>query len=344
MPRLIDLHCDWLLQYAAETTVFEPDLYPGVAARLGQTEGYLQGTSAAVFACFRREDDWARQADPWVALGALIARVEAEFPGRLLIGPEDLARWRDDSEGLCWGVIGVEGFDALIRGPADLDRLPGLFERGVRVFQPVYTASNLLAGSAMVGDDRGLTDMGRSFVEVLAGLANASGPSGSRPILDLAHLNPAAMSDILAWFEADAGRAERLLPVYSHGAPAHEGYSSPRAISALNLARLRAIGGTVGFSVGPPFLATAEALRTALEETAALPFLGRAGYEGIAIGTDFLGVDRTLSGLGHVAAVTAWIEAAFDSPTASTLLSETARTLLDRAAGRPAEMADTAPN
>src|SRR4051812_29012977 len=119
-PRLIDLHCDWLLQYARETTVFDPSLYAEVEARLSQSEGYLQGTTASVFACYRRAEDWARQADPWKALSDLITRVEAEFPGRLLIGPDDHTRWLDDPEGLCWGVVGVEGFDALVRSPGDL--------------------------------------------------------------------------------------------------------------------------------------------------------------------------------------------------------------------------------
>src|SRR5436305_9674385 len=132
-PRLIDLHTDWLLQYAPETTTFGPGLYEEVARRLGQADGYLQGTSAAVLSCYRRAEDWARQADPWAALGQLIARLEAEFPGRLLIGPDDLARCLDDRDGLCWGVIGIEGFDALVRAPADLARLPGLFARGVRL-------------------------------------------------------------------------------------------------------------------------------------------------------------------------------------------------------------------
>ena len=105
-PRLIDLHCDWLLQYAGNCTVFEPSLYAGVERRVDQSVGYLQGTSAAIFSCYRRVDDWKRQADPWQALGALITRIEAEFPGRLLIGPDDFRRWQEDADGLCWGIIG----------------------------------------------------------------------------------------------------------------------------------------------------------------------------------------------------------------------------------------------
>src|SRR5206468_2862847 len=81
LPRLIDLHCDWLLQYAGEATVFDPAFYPEIAALdrrgktyFGQAEGYLQATSASVLACYRHPDEWARQADPWRAIGDLLAR------------------------------------------------------------------------------------------------------------------------------------------------------------------------------------------------------------------------------------------------------------------------------
>src|SRR3954454_24537588 len=120
---LIDLHIDWLLQYEPGTTLCDPAKYPRVEERLGQTEGYLQTTWAAVLSCYRGAEDWAEQADPWRALGELITRLEAEFAGRLLIGPEDHARWLDDRGGMAWGVLGIEGFDALVRAPADLDRL-----------------------------------------------------------------------------------------------------------------------------------------------------------------------------------------------------------------------------
>jgi membrane dipeptidase len=330
-PRLIDLHTDWILQYAPETTVFDPALYPTVPDRLPQSEGYLHGTWIAVLSCYRNADDWASQSDPWSALGALLTRIEAEFPGRLLIGPADLARCLDDPEGLCWGMIGVEGFDALVRGPGDLDRLPGLFARGVRLFQPSYTATGVLAGSSAPGDDRGLTDLGRSFLDVLSGLgADSDGP---RPLFDLAHLNPQSASDVLDWFESDGDRASRVIPVYSHGALRHDGFTTPRAITPESLGRLRALGGVIGFGVSPPFYASPGEIKAGIEAAAAIPFLGREGFEGIAIGTDFLGVSRTLPGLGNVPEVVAWITSTFDAGTASALLQGNARSLVERVLG-----------
>src|SRR4051794_15488609 len=209
--RLIDLHCDWLLQYAPETTVFDPALYPKVSERLSQSEGYLDGTSAALISCYRNADDWARHPDPWSALGDLLARVEAEFSGRLLFGPADLARWRDDPDGLCWGVISIEGFDFLVRDTPDLDRLSRLWGRGARLFQPVGGAEGLLAGSSAPGDDRGLTDLGRGVLQVLSDLGAST--AGTRPLLDLAHVNPVAMAECLDWLEADTERPRRLIPL-----------------------------------------------------------------------------------------------------------------------------------
>jgi membrane dipeptidase len=329
--RLIDLHVDWLLQYAPETTVFNPDLYSGVAGRTGQLSGYLQSTRAAILSCYRRAEEWATLADPWAALGDLIARIEAEFPGRLLIGPDDFDRWQDDRDGLAWGVIGVEGFDALVRSADDLPKLPKLFDRGVRLFQPIYGLNNFLGGSSAQGDDRGLTDLGSAFLGVLAN--SSAGASGPRPMLDVAHTNPRTMADILNWYEADPSRAQALPPVYSHGAPARPDYDSPRAITLDNLRKLRGLGGFVGIGVSPPFYQSAVQVEEAIRAVASIPYLGREGFEGIGIGTDFMGVDQTLPSLENAGEVVVWLQERFDRPTARALTSGNALGLISTSLG-----------
>jgi membrane dipeptidase len=336
--RLVDLHTEWLWQYAPETALFDPVLSARMAERLGQAEGYLQGTWAAILSCSRTDGDWASQADPWAALGTLVTRIEAEFSGRLLIGPADVARGLDDPEGLCWGLIGIAGFDALVRGPEDLDRLAPLFERGVRLFQFVQGPSSVLAGSSGAGDDRGLTDLGRAFLQTLDDLE----PIGPRPLLDLAHLGPKAAAEVLTWLEADAGRPGRVLPVVSHGAPGAEGDATPCSLTLDALKRLRALGGVIGFSVGPPSHTTAEGLKERIETAAAIPFQGRPGFEGLAIGTDFLGLDQTLPGLGHVAEVVAWLSSNFGPAEAAALIQGNGRDLFVRAVG--AEPAGPSPD
>ena len=334
MPtRLIDLHVDWMLQYAPESTTFDPARYPGVKERLPQAVGYLQTTRAAVISCYRNADEWASRPDAWQALLELIARIEAEFPGRLLIGLDDFDRWEDDKNGLTWGVIGIEGFDAIIRTAADLPKLQTLFDRGVRLFQPVYTDTSVLGGSSAPGDDRGLLPLGREFLDALCAAVPEPTATSPRALLDLAHFNPTAAGDVLAWFEADPARVARLIPIYSHGTPAHEGFATPRALPVDHLRRLRALGGFVGVSVSPPFFAAAEEVEAALRLAASLSFEGRAGFEGIGIGTDFLGVNQTLPQLGDAEEVVAWVLARFDKPTANALLHDNARKLLARITG-----------
>jgi len=332
MPlRLIDLHCNWLWQYAGETTLYEtcPDEMPRL---LGRLDGYMSGTRAAVLACGRRPEDWARRDDRWRLLKELIARYESEFAGRLLIGRDDVERWRaEPSDGLCWGMLGVAGFDSLIREPADLDRLPGLFERGVRVFQPVESGSSLLGGSADPGDDRGLTDLGRSFLSRLAELAGGGKP-GPRPIVDLAHLNARSMAEVIN-LGTEGTSAGRLLLLYSHGGLFHEGFATPRALTHNNLVALRAGGGVIGFTPGQPYHRTPVELRAGIEEAAAVPFEGRTGYEGIAFGCDFLGIEQTLPRVENVSQVKKWITRQFDRETAVMLLAVNGGRLLVRAAG-----------
>ena len=239
--RLIDLHCNWALQYAGETCQYDAAAYADVGTRLDQVEGYLTGTGIAVLTCGRRAGDWTQQPDAWKTLGEMIARYEAEFSGRLLIGPDDVTRWNaEPPDGIGWGVLGIEGFDALVRTPDDLDRLPGLFRRGVRVFQLVETEASALGGAAVRGDDRGLTELGRAFLDRLDGLSRACGPSGPCPVVDLADLNSRATAEVLAWFESDRTRLHRLLLVRSHGTIETPRRPVVTGLSAENLQRFRA--------------------------------------------------------------------------------------------------------
>ena len=324
--RLIDLHCNWARQYAAESRQYDASFYPDVAPKAGQVDGYLMGTSLAFLGCGRAEGDWKAQAAPWTSIATMIDRYEAEFAGRLIANLDDYDRWRADAdEGLCWGLLGVAGFDRLIREPADLDHLPPLFERGVRVYQPVETADGLLGGSRDEGDARGLGDLGRAFLDRLLELAPPAGKPGPRPILDLAHMNAATCADVLAWFEADATRATRVPPVHSHGGFEVLGPDFP--------ARFRALGGVVGLSVGLPAVDSAATLRSRIEALAAVPCRGQAGYEGIGIGTDYLELDSTAAEFSEVEKVAERISKSFSPGVAAMIGFQNARRLIEAAAG-----------
>jgi membrane dipeptidase len=330
--RLIDTHCDWLRQYGTETTIFDPSALMEISGRLEQLGGYMSATSAAILSCHRSAADWERQPSPWQSLGDLVTRYEAEFAGRLLISAGDFQRWRlDPTDCLTWGMLGLSGLDYLVREPADLRRLPGLFQRGVRVIQLVETNKSRLAGSADPGDDRGLTELGRSCLSEIGSLS-ASDPGSGRPILDLAHLNPRSMSDVIEAVEA-APSERRVLLMYSHGAVAHPEFDGPRAIDLENLARLRACGGLIGLTPHPPFYQSTDELKSAIDQVAAIPFEGRVGDEGIAIGCDFLDSDAMLPELGDAQKIVDWHSINFDPESAVLLLEANARRFLARSIG-----------
>jgi membrane dipeptidase len=331
--RLIDLHCDWLSQYAPETTGSDPTISAEVAGRLGRLDGYLLGVSAAILTCARTADDWARQADAWRCLGAMLTRYEAEFAGRLLVDAADVARWRaEPADGLAWGLLAVAGCDFLVREPRDLDRLPALLDRGVRAIQLVAGRASLLAGSDEPGDERGLTELGRG---VLARLEEwpRDRPSGPRPIVDLAGLNERSVADVLQWWETNAAGRGHLPLVSSHGGRNPPSAAASAGLTPSNLGRFRALGGVIGLSPDAACYRSPVELKAVIEGLAQVPFEGRFGYEGIAIATDFLGIDQPVFGLANVRGMTRWIGRTFDRPTAASLIAGNGRRLLLRSAG-----------
>ncbi|QEH34253.1 hypothetical protein OJF2_27880 [Aquisphaera giovannonii] len=304
--RLLDLRCHWALQYATASTQYDPEAYAEIPARLGRLDGYLTTVGAAVLPCGRKRSDWEGQPDPWQALRAMLARYEAEFSGRLLIGPEDVARWlAEPDDFLCWGMLGIDDLDALIRDESDLPHLNPLFDRGVRVFRPVA--------------DDWPGPLRRRFLQELAGLAKGGGP---RPVLDLAGMRAEAAAEALAWLESDAA-AGRLLLVHSHGEP------------SFDLGRFRALGGLLGVGVGKAFAATADELAGRIEAIAAIPFRGRPGFEGLAIATNFLEAEEVVEGLGNAEQVLAWLAGRFGGREAAMLAWGNAEPLFREAAGAP---------
>lgn len=323
--RLVDLHCNWLLQYAGETTFLEPSS-PVAAARLARLEGYLQSVAVTVLVC--APTDRAAHADRWQALGTMITRYEAEFAGRLLIEPDDLAR-HDESlrqGGLCFGVLGVGGLDRLVREAGDLDALARVFDRGVRVFQLVKGPGGSLAGSSEPGDDRGLCPLGRDCLARLAGLA--VGHAGPRAIIDLSGMSSNATSQTLDWLNEDPNRAQRLPVIWGRGGLSDLGIAMPD-----NLLRLRAIGGVIGLSPGLPHHESPEALKRAIETIAEVPFLGQPGYQGIAVGADLFGLEQTLPGLENAPRIASWLAKNFDREAALELGRGAGMGVLLRAAG-----------
>ena len=218
-----------------------------------------------------------------------------------------------------WAVLGVEGFDALIRRPDDLDRLPRLFERrsealSARLFvveRPCRISVH--GGRARPHRARPIVPpVSRRFRVAIERAASHSGPRSSEPEIYLG--DPRLVRERRG---PARPRPSRLQPWMLR----HAGFDDPRALSWDNLARLRVLGGVVGLSVGPPFYPSMDSLKDGIEKASALPFLGRAGYDGIAIGTDFLGIDATLPLLSNASNVVDWLANAFDPEISTALIT-----------------------
>ncbi len=308
-PRLIDLRIDWLAQYAPETNLFGPETYARGSKDLSRIDGYLGTTSAAFLMLGRDPADWARRADPWLALDELIARCEAEFAGRLLIGPDDFTRWRDDPHGMTWGVLGIGGLDSLVRTEADLSCLPALFERGVRSFQATSTALNALP------------DLGLAFLEALDGLNRAN--CGPRPILDMAGMSARSRNEMFAWFETDPSRSNRIQLMQSHG-----------PIVVEDIVRLRAVGGFVGLGASSRSFDNLDELRFAISTVASIPLSGKSGYAGIGLATDSFGGGDAFDRAKTASDLIAWAIQIFGSAVANALIYENASQLIEQCVAR----------
>jgi membrane dipeptidase len=156
LPRLVDLGIAWLDQYRRDLGLDGPD------PPIGRLDGYLGATRLA----------WLR-----VAEAEHLTRLEAEFCGRLLLGPDDWRRFETEPEdgSLTWGVPVAQGAP-----------LGALLDRGVRVWR--------------VGDVSELEAIEALRVERRVPCVG----------VDLGALDAAALAASLDWLEAGSRRVEPL--------------------------------------------------------------------------------------------------------------------------------------
>lgn len=200
---------------------------------------------------------------------------------------EDLANARD--AGKIGALLALEGAEPLERDP---ELLEIFFLLGVRAVSLTWNHRNRFAdGAGEEAASGGLTGDGRRLVREL---------SRRGIILDLAHLSSRCFFEALAL----AGPP----PLVSH-ANARALCAHPRNLSDEQIRALAARGGALGMSLYPRFItgdgeADLERLVDHFVHVAAL-----VGVEHLALGSDFDGIERSVTGIEDAAAYPALLEA-----------------------------------
>src|SRR5262249_46028021 len=153
-----------------------------------------------------------------------------------------------------------------------------------------------------------------AFLARIADLARGA-DAGPRPILDLAGMSATTMADTLRWYDEESASPQKLPIAVSHGTGSYHAVLDGSSPDARILGEIRSRGGVVGLTPGLPGCETPDELKRLIDAVAALPFEGRSGYEGIAIGSDLLGSDRTAPGLASARDITRWLGKTFDRET-----------------------------
>ncbi|MFQ5418331.1 MAG: dipeptidase, partial [Myxococcota bacterium] len=181
---------------------------------------FAQRSPMASMGALDRAFHQARQLEDAIARsdGALVAiRSRADLDALI-------ARRRDDPT-VVGALFGLEGAHALEGNPDNFDRL---FEAGVRMIGLAHFFDNEFAGSAHGIERGGLTAKGRDLVTLM---------EEHGVIVDLAHLSPAAIDDVLAMAKRPT--------LISHGG-VRATCDNPRNLSDEHVRAVAAGGGVIG--------------------------------------------------------------------------------------------------
>jgi membrane dipeptidase len=234
---VIDGHCDTLLRWQASESPREPR-----ARRSDTDRGHIDlerlkqgGVTAQNFACYLWPRFLPSQATrQTLRMIDLFYRFQDEHADDLCLtrGAHDIERAK--AEGQIAGILSMEGAEGL---EGDLGVLRMIYRLGVRWIGLTWNHRNQAAdGLAELRTGGGLTEFGVRLVQEMNRLGM---------IVDIAHLAPAGVSDVLATSEA---------PVVASHANAHALCPVPRNLSDAQLAGLAQTGGVIGVTYVPDFI------------------------------------------------------------------------------------------
>ncbi len=297
---IFDGHCDTLISIRdgdrrlGERCQVQPDGGVISSQHIDLPRLLEGGVTAQIFACFVRQQFLPSDAtNEALRLIDAFYRALDENPEALLLATTAADVEQAKAEGKVAGVLSLEGAEAL---EGDLAMLRTFYRLGLRALGLTWNWRNQAAdgqGESRTGG--GLTEFGVALVRE----ANRLGL-----ILDIAHLAPAGVRDVLELSEA---------PVVASHANARALCDHHRNLTDEQLAGIAASGGLVGVTYVPPFLAQ-ERQDASLEKVLDhIDYIVKTiGLDHVGLGSDFDGFDGVLPGLedvSHLPALTAGLVA-----------------------------------
>jgi len=293
---IFDGHCDTLISIRdgdrrlGERCQVQPDGGVISSQHIDLPRLLEGGVTAQIFACFVRQQFLPSDAtNEALRLIDAFYRALDENPEALLLATTAADVEQAKAEGKVAGVLSLEGAEAL---EGDLAMLRTFYRLGLRALGLTWNWRNQAAdgqGESRTGG--GLTEFGVALVRE----ANRLGL-----ILDIAHLAPAGVRDVLELSEA---------PVVASHANARALCDHHRNLTDEQLAGIAASGGLVGVTYVPSFLAQ-EHQDASLEKVLDhIDYIVKTiGVDHVGLGSDFDGFGGVLPGLedvSHLPALTA---------------------------------------
>ncbi|UKJ44546.1 dipeptidase [Lysinibacillus sp. ACHW1.5] len=269
--KIIDLHCDALLKLTTlETANFAED----VRIHANQKRLQLGQVEAQVFAIF---------IDPTIPQSLqfleVMRQIEAFHTHVLqtegMVHITDWAQLDQLAPHEIGAILSLEGCSAI---GEDLTKLTAVLDAGVKLVGLTWNEENAVAHGAEQDATLGLKPFGKEVIQLL---------NERDIIIDVSHLNEQSFWDVLPL-------AKHIIASHSN---ARALCDHPRNLTDAQAKALVEVGGHIHVVYFPLFIgegATLDHLVGHVEHLAKL-----VGVEHIGLGSDFDGIDRTVSGLAH---------------------------------------------
>ncbi len=269
---VIDGHCDTLLRWMMEEAGFPPGMRSESKGHIDLERLKAGGITAQNFACYVPPHLVPQAAHVTLRMIDLFYRKVEEHPTDLCLATCAADIEQAKAKGQVAGILSIEGTEGI---EGDLALLRMLYRLGVRWVGITWSRRNMAAdGVYEARTGGGLTNFGVQLVEELNRLGM---------IVDVAHLSPAGVRDVLAVCQG---------PVVASHANARALCDNPRNLSDEQLEGIARSGGVVGVVYVPEFITDGQ------ERTTLDMLIDHIDHMVKTMGIDHVGLGSDFDGFG----------------------------------------------